>query len=247
MSASDSREHNPTNVAAFWDSIFSASTYSRKPEIPVLDAALNHFGDIRGKTIMEIGCGPGASALYFASLGADVIAIDISAKAISDLTEFCADHGITNVRPVCVNVLDLHTVGPVDFVFGSMILHHLEPFAQFASQLRRTLKPGGKAFFYENSAASRVLVWFRQNVVGKLWIPKHGDQDEFPLTPQEIDELRKYFHVRIIHPEMMFFVLISTYLLHHRLAATFNAIDRFFYRRRWLLRYSYRQYLLLSE
>ena len=166
MSANDSREHNPTDVAAFWDSIFSASTYSRKPDIPVIDAALNHFGDIRGKTIMEIGCGPGASALYFASLGADVIAIDISAKAISDLTEFCADHGITNVRPICVNVLDISTVGQVDFVFGCLILHHLEPFGQFASQLRRTLKPGGKAFFYENSAASRELVWFRQNVVG---------------------------------------------------------------------------------
>jgi len=108
------------------------------------------------------------------------------------------------VKPTCASALALDDIEQVDFVFGSMILHHIEPFEQFANQLRRVLKPGGKAFFFENSAASRLLVWFRQNIVGKLWVPKYGDKDEFPLMPQEIDQLRKRFQVMIIYPEMVF-------------------------------------------
>ena len=63
--------------------------------------------------------------------------------------------------------------------------------------LRRTLKPNGKAFFYENNAASDLLIWFRNNLVGKLGVPKYGDKDESPLAPQEIDLLRRSFSVRI--------------------------------------------------
>jgi 2-polyprenyl-3-methyl-5-hydroxy-6-metoxy-1,4-benzoquinol methylase len=246
MSGNDSEEIGTTYVASFWNKLYSESTYSRSPVMPVLDAALNHFGDIRGKRIIELGCGPGASSLHFASLGAEVIAIDVSDKAVSDLKEFCAHQNITNIRPVCASALDMGDVEQVDFVFGSMILHHIEPFEQFVNQLRRVLKPGGKAFFFENSAASRLLIWFRQNVVGKLWVPKYGDKDEFPLTPQEIDELRKEFQVQIVHPEMVFFSLISGYLLRRRLLKSFIAVDRFFYRRRWLLRFSYQQYVLIN-
>ena len=246
MNTDDLQKSQTTDVVAFWNKLYAGSTYSRNPEMPILNAALSHFGDVRGKRVMELGCGPGASALHFASLGAEVIAVDVSDKAIGDLTEFCTHNGIANIRPVCASVLDMDEVGQVDFIFGSMILHHIEPFVIFASQLRRTLKPGGKAFFYENSAASRLLVWFRQRIVGKLWVPKYGDKDEFPLTPQEIDELRKRFDVQIIYPEMVFFRLIGDYLLRNRLLTVLIAVDRFFYRRRWLLRYSYRQYVLLN-
>jgi hypothetical protein len=47
------------------------------------------------------------------------------------------------------------------------------------------------------------MIWFRQNIVGKLWVPKHGDSEEFPLTPSEVDEIRKYFEVEIVYPELL--------------------------------------------
>jgi SAM-dependent methyltransferase len=234
-----------SNITEFWDSIYSNSTYSRRPELAVVEAAENHFAQLRGRSVMEIGCGPGASTFYFASRGAEVIGVDISAKAIDDMNDFCNSNGIKNVRGICANVLDLSKVEPVDFVFGSMILHHIEPFDSFVEELRRILKPGGKAFFYENSAASRTLVWFRQNVVGNWWVPKHGDPDEFPLTPQEVDKLRRTFRVEVQYPEMLFFRLISIYLLRGAFSRFFTWLDQMFYRRKWLLRYSYRQFLLI--
>ena len=235
-----------SDIAGFWDSVYSNKAYSRQLELPIVQAAERHFGELRGRTVLEFGCGPGTSAIYFASKGADVIGVDISRKAIDDLNSFCDRNNITNVRGICSGVLDLSQIPAVDFVFGSMILHHIEPFDAFAVELRRILKPGGKAFFYENSAASRVLVWFRQNVIGRWWVPKFGDPDEFPLTPQEIDKLRERFRLEIQYPEMLFFSLISTYILRGAFGRPFASLDRLFYRKRWLLRYSYRQFILIS-
>ena len=90
--------------------------------------------------------------------------------------------------------MDIGELGPQDFVYGSMILHHLEPFEEFARTLRAAIRPGGKGYFYENNAASRTMVWFRRHVVGKMWVPKHGDDDEFPLEPHEVDELAEALH-----------------------------------------------------
>jgi hypothetical protein len=37
---------------------------------------------------------------------------------------------------------------------------------EFAVALRTALRPEGKAFFYENSAMSPMLMWARRHVVG---------------------------------------------------------------------------------
>ena len=232
-----------TVTADFWDTLYTTSSYSRDLNQPVVSAALNHFGDIRGKTILELGCGPGSSVLHFASCGANVIGVDISEKAITDLNTYCASNNISNVRGICASALDLSAIEPVDFVFGSMILHHLEPFPEFVIQLKHLLKPGGGAFFWENNAASKLLVWFRNHVVGNLWVPKYGDNEEFPLTPYEVDQLRAVFQVKIVYPEMYFFRLASAYLMRHFGFEFAGKVDAFFYRRKWLLRYSYRQYV----
>ena len=235
-----------TQVAAFWDDRYSGSDYSRDEDSSVLAAALDHFGAVSGKRLLEIGCGPGASSVFFGRLGANVTGLDVSPKAIADFNVRCSELGLSNVRGVCANALEMSVPEPMDFVFGSMILHHIEPFSAFAERLVQLLKPGGRAFFYENNASSSVLIWFRQNVVGKLWVPKHGDPDEFPLMPSEIEELRKRFKVRVVYPEMFFFELVGHYLFRGHLIAPFRWLDHLFYRRGWLLKYSYRQFVLLE-
>lgn len=233
------------DLAGFWDKVYTSSQYSRAAELNVLEPALAFFGDVRGRTIIEIGCGPGAASRWFASRGANVIGVDVSKAAIDSLNDWCAAHGITNLRGVCMSAAEIDALGPADFIYGSMILHHIEPFGAFAASLGSALKPGGRAFFYENSAVSNLLIWFRDHVIGKLWIPKYGDPDEFPLTPAEINLLREHFDVEVEYPEMLFFALGSQYLLRGRLMAPFRALDAFLYRRRWLLRYSYRQFVKL--
>lgn len=238
----------------FWDNLFAQGDqgyYSRveMPDIndPVLKRALEHFGNVENKTVVDLGCGRGATSLFFAHKGANVISIDSSEIAIKNLTEYCLSNSITNIKPIKLNAQEISALGKVDFVFGSMILHHIEPFSEFAMSLRDIVKLGGAAFFWENNARSELLIWFRKNVVGKLWIPKYGDPDEFPLTVREVGELKAFFEVQIEYPVMHFFRMISPYLLRGKFRKPFVALDNLLYRFPSIRQYSYRQYLLLRN
>jgi 2-polyprenyl-3-methyl-5-hydroxy-6-metoxy-1,4-benzoquinol methylase len=238
----------------FWDQVYAdleRGAYSKvemaDPSEPSLRGALAHFGDLHGKTLVDLGCGRGEKSLVFASRGANVISVDLSDIALRNLADHCREHGITNIRPVKLAAHDIAQLGPVDFIYGSMILHHIEPFDAFVAELGRLLRPGGKGFFWENNARSRLMIWFRQHVVGKLWVPKYGDPDEFPLTPAEVDMLRREFQVAQQYPELMFFRMASMYLLRGRLQASFAWLDRHFYRYPALRPYSYQQCVLLTQ
>jgi cyclopropane fatty-acyl-phospholipid synthase-like methyltransferase len=242
-----------TDVNSFWDRVFAQGDECEHSRVEMPDPlnrelrrAHEHFGDLSGRTLVDVGSGRGASSLFFASKGANVISVDQSAVAVRNLAEYCDRRQIANIRSVQLSAFELSRVGPVDFVFCAMILHHLEPFARFASELRAVLRPDGKAFFFENNARSSLMIWFRENLVGKLWVPKYGDPDEFPLTQDEVNELRRHFAVNVEIPELVLFRLIALYLLRNRVRAPFDWADRAGYRFGWLRKYSYQQYLCLS-
>lgn len=237
----------------FWNKVFSKGQeeyYSRviKPDLnsPILLRALGHFGSVENKTIIDLGCGCGTASLFFAYHGANVISIDLSEVAIENLSQYCQGNNIHNITSINMPAQEISKLGKVDFIFGSMILHHIEPFDEFAKRLRGVIKLGGKGFFWENNARSRTMVWFRKNIVGKLWVPKYGDPDEFPLTPNEVNEIKKYFKVEIEYPELLLFRLISTYLFKGSFEKPFQMLDNYFYKYSAFKKYSYRQILYLS-
>lgn len=237
----------------FWERIFArgdADAYSRvevpsAPD-PVLAAALEAFGDVRGRRLLDIGCGSGKASLFFASHGAQVTSIDLSVNAVTNLQRFCASSGITNVDARVMEAMDIDSLEPFDCVYGSMILHHIEPFERFAQVLRRAIAPGGQAFFWENHMASSAMRWFRDHCVGRFGIPKLGDAEEQPLSDDEIDLLRPYFRVEVRYPELLFFRLLSIYLLGRRLHGVCRSLDELFYRIPALRRFSYRQFVSLG-
>ncbi len=235
-----------------WNNIYSKcqnSKYSRIERTdfdPILQCALNFFGNVTDKKLIDLGCGSGKASLFFEHHGANVISIDSSEVAINNLAEYCVEKKINNITPIHIDCRELSTLGKVDFVFGTMILHHIEPFDEFVINLRDTIKSGGKGFFEENNARSRILMWFRNNIVGKLWVPKRGDKDESPLDLNELNLLKGCFNVEIEYPRLVFFGLIGMYLLPGHFKMFFKWLDKFFYRFHKIRKYSYRQCLYLS-
>jgi 2-polyprenyl-3-methyl-5-hydroxy-6-metoxy-1,4-benzoquinol methylase len=230
-----------------WDAVYRR----RKPTVlprddRVANAALAHFGSVEGARILDLGCGTGEYSRFFASHGAKVIAVDRSEVAVTDLQATCAANGITTVQPVLGDAFGLGALGEFDFVFGSMILHHIEPFDEFVDVLADALGPGGRGFFYENSAMSRFLVWCRGHLVGRFGIPKHSDNDEFPLQPQEIDLLRRRFDVAVVQPELVLTRLASGYLLRDHGDRQLAWLDAQLYRVERLRPLSYLQYVQLT-
>lgn len=240
-------------ATGFWDNHFLKKqrdehqlVLSPDDNDPILLRALKHFGSVKNKTVIDLGCGRSSASLFFAARGAQVISIDSSEVAIANLDGFCRDNGILSITPIKMSAQEISALGQTDFVFGSMILHHIEPFDAFAQNLRSVIKPGGKGFFWENSSRNKLLIWFRKYLVGKLGVPKYGDPEEFPFTPAEIDQLEKFFRVEIEYPQLLLFGMISNYLLRGRAKRPLQMLDTFFYRFPALRKYSYRQYICLS-
>jgi len=145
-------------ASEFWDNRYSkgkkdSNSRVEMPDLnnPILQRALGHFGSIENKTVIDLGCGRGASTLFFAYYGVNVISVDFSNVAIANLSKYCKDNDVRNVTPMKMPAQEISKLGKVDFIFGSMILHHIEPFDEFVRFLRNVIKPGGKGFFWENN------------------------------------------------------------------------------------------------
>lgn len=240
MTTSDSRGH--------WDTVYARRSASVPPVDDLVSrAALDHLGDLEGKRVLDMGCGSGEYSLFFAQQGAEVTALDLSEVGITALAEECARLGITSVTPIVGDAFGIEAQGPFDAVFGAMILHHLEPFTDFVDVLARATTPKARGFYYENSAMSRSLMWCRDHLTGRYGIPKYGDDEEFPLQPQEIDLLRRSFGVEVVYPELFLARMASTYLLHGHGDRELGWIDRKLYRYPRIRRLSYKQYVLLER
>jgi SAM-dependent methyltransferase len=143
-------------------------------------------GDVRGKTVLDLGCGCGMNAVCLAERGARVWALDISESLARIARQRFAAHNL--LERACVLVASAHAIPlppeSIDVVFGNAVLHHLD-LNRAVVELDRVLRPGGRAVFREPVENSRMLRQIRRA------IPLHWERVspfERPLTSQALTE-----------------------------------------------------------
>jgi hypothetical protein len=138
-----------------------------------------------------------------------------------------------------------------DLVIGRFILHHIEPFNEFTKRVRFCMKNGAIGIFYENSSRNRILIFFRDHLVGRFGVPKYGDAVEIPFEDREIDMLRDNFaEVRVTIPRFVFFSMLGSYIFRKskHLKKFFMFLDKFFYERVKIFnKYSYHQVVTFKK
>ncbi|WP_437324180.1 class I SAM-dependent methyltransferase [Sorangium sp. So ce381] len=232
-----------SSSAQFWQSKYvelgASSEIPRLGEGPTIERFVSLLGDLEGLQVLDLGCGPGQLTLHLAGRGAHVTAVDLSPAAVENTLANAARMGFGDrVRGRALPAHDIGSLGKrFDLVAGIFILHHLEPFEEFARVLRSVVKPGGRALFVENSARNPLLMFARRNLVGKYGIPKHGDDEEHPLEPREIDILRGQFSDVSVHfAELVFLRMINTYVFRNaprfsRVTGAIARLDDYLYSR----------------
>ena len=116
---------------------------------------------IKGKKVLEMGCGDCTNAGVMAALGAEVYANDIAASSgviVKELNRnFNFDYPIVFVKGDFLKN-DLPS-GSFDYVVGKAFLHHLTiPVErQFLEESSRLLTPGGEARFFEPAVNNKFL------------------------------------------------------------------------------------------
>lgn len=104
------------------------------------------FPELKGKTVLDLGCGYGWHCKYAAEHGADaVLGIDQSGKMIEE-----AKHR-NSAGNIEYRVCGIHEYGypaeTYDLAVANLVLHYIEDLEEVYRLVRRTLKPGGTFLF----------------------------------------------------------------------------------------------------
>lgn len=143
-----------------------------------------------GKDVLEYGCSDGQLSLVKLGLGDKVKSlkgIDISDVAIEKANGLAKDLGLHNAEFFAMDAQAMTFAdASFDVVFGRAIIHHLD-LDRCYSEIRRVLRPGGTAIFYEPMGHNPLLNAYRNRT------PDIRTEDEHPLLVQDFDLARKYF------------------------------------------------------
>lgn len=183
------------------------------------DFSLRTMGEVRGKDLLDCGCGKGHTSVMLAKRGARVQAFDASGPDLDIARRLAAANAVTIEHMEMVFEDLKYPDASFDLAFGACVLHHVD-IPKAMDELSRVLKPGARAVFVENSARNPLLMFARRNVVGNMGVPRYGDDDEHPLRDSDFDAMRRQFKgkVTIHHPEFVFFRLLDFYVLQRRVA-----------------------------
>jgi len=141
--------------------------------------ALRSMGDLKGKKILDLGCGAGETAVYFALQGADVCACDVAEDLLTVAGRLAEKFGVeVHFSAASAGALP-YPEGSFDFVFGNGVLHHVD-LASTAKEISRVLKDGGKAFFVEPLPYNPVIHVYR------VMAAKVRSEDERPLSFKQL-------------------------------------------------------------
>lgn len=168
------------------------------PSCPENRWIARELGDVRGRRVLELGAGLGEASVWFATQGAQVVATDLSGAMLDLARRVAAVHN-TRIDTAQMDgaVLALAD-SSVDIVYGANVLHHVDT-ARCLDEVRRVLKPGGVAAFWDPLQYNPVINVYRRMAT------KVRTKDEHPLRRADLALL----HHRFVEVRVRFFWLAT--------------------------------------
>lgn len=149
------------------------------------------IGDLRGKRVLDIGCGDGINSVLFAKLGAEVTGLDISPRSIE------AAHERARVNQVKANFVcgALETANlpssHFDVIWCDAFLHHvLDHLPLVLERLKSWARPGAIFMICEP-----VNLWPALRAVRLALFPiSESTSEERPLVRSELAMVRRHLN-----------------------------------------------------
>jgi ubiquinone/menaquinone biosynthesis C-methylase UbiE len=148
---------------------------------------LKQLGDLRGKLLLDLGCGAGENSVYFARQGAQCIAADYSPGMV-DVALRLAEQNQVAITGRVINAMAIECPdNTFDIVYASNLLHHIPDPKLAIREMHRVLKPGGKACFWDPLKHNPVINVYRRIAT------KVRTDDETPLDINLVNFVRSQF------------------------------------------------------
>jgi SAM-dependent methyltransferase len=157
-------------------------THARR--VRTLTGVSAFLGDLRGREVLEMGCGLGMLTTLLARSGARVHAFDLSPGSVEVAQRRAELHGVGDAVEVRVAAAEdmPYADESFDVVIGKGVLHHLDV-ALAAPELHRVLRPGGRAAFTEPLGTNPLIAFARDHVPYPHKNPRGADE---PLSYEAI-------------------------------------------------------------
>ena len=147
---------------------------------------MKKLGDVKGKKILELGCGAGEAAVYFAKKGAQVTATDISSGMLEVVKKLAKKHGVeVETRQTYSHTMPFAD-GAFDIVYAANLLHHVD-IESTLKEARRVLKTGGVFVSWDPLEHNPLIKLYRRMAT------KVRTADEHPIKTSDIKKFKQVF------------------------------------------------------
>jgi SAM-dependent methyltransferase len=154
------------------------------PEMRYIRQAL---GNLHGRTLLDVGCGLGEASVYFALLGADVTATDISPGMCDAARRLAEVNGVKiHTHVSAADDLGLPADKQFDVIYTGNTLHHVD-LAATMPRLLKHLKPDGMFVSWDPVAYNPVINVYRRRAM------QVRTEDEHPLRLRDIRAVQAHF------------------------------------------------------
>jgi len=153
-----------------WDK-FNVDNYLKETHELIKDRFKNtdfDFESLKGKKVLDLGCGSGRFAIALAMLGAGTsYGIDLGKASIENCRAIAKKVNLNNVHFDVGSVLDLpYEDNTFDFIFCNGVLHHTTDMEKGIQEMYRVLKSGAPAFLY--LYADGGIYWYSRKRMQKV-------------------------------------------------------------------------------
>jgi 2-polyprenyl-3-methyl-5-hydroxy-6-metoxy-1,4-benzoquinol methylase len=152
------------------------------------------FDQLRGKQVLEIGCGMGFHSELLARAGAHLTSVDISPTSIEATTRRLELKGLTSrIIHTDAEVLPFEA-GSFDFVWSWGVIHHSANTARIVREIARVLRRHGetRVMVYNRQGAASVAAFFTDHVLKGKFLFQDFDETLFEAS----DGFSARFYVR---------------------------------------------------
>jgi SAM-dependent methyltransferase len=144
------------------------------------------FGDVRGLSILDYGCGAAEAGVHFAKRGARVVGVDVSPGMLAAAERLAAHHGVTIETRLVTGAAIPAAAGEFDRVYGNGVLHHVDMGAA-VPEIARVMRPEAVGCFIEPLSYNPAIAVYRR-LAEAVRTP-----DERPLRFRDVRRFEPWF------------------------------------------------------
>lgn len=154
-----------------------------------VDFLLSELVPLKGKRILDVGCGLGENTILLARLGADVTAMDISPQMLDNVAHIAKRYNVSCKTSLQDGKKLDFAPESFDVVLCANVFHHIENKEFFLENVHQILKKGGIAVFWDPLKYNPLINIYRKMAT------KNRTENEKPVGISELKMISRYFTI----------------------------------------------------